>query len=179
MNGPEPGHMQGSAPVMTKTILEPDLGREYSYLRDSQVGQLVHSAGVVITAVNGLRLIYCSGKTATDDGADSPVARDTIVGVGDIAEQTRQVCRNLQRVLASAGATMDDVVRVRVYVVEPMSRDAFSKIHDARSEFFSPSHYPASTLVIVSGLARPDALIEMDADAVTSVEAPCRLQHQS
>jgi enamine deaminase RidA (YjgF/YER057c/UK114 family) len=156
----------------TKTILQPDLGREYSYLRESQVGQLTHSAGVVVTARDGLRFIYCSGKTATDDGADTAAGRDVIVGAGDIGAQTRQVCRNLQRVLASAGATMDDIVRVRVYVVHPMSRAAFSRIHDARSEFFSPRHYPASTLVVVSGLARPEAMIEMDADAVTGVNLP-------
>jgi len=50
-----------------------------------------------------------------------------------------------------------------------MSREAFGRIHDARSEFFSASHYPASTLVVVSGLARLEAMIEMDADAVTGV----------
>lgn len=150
---------------VVKEIIQPDLGKEYGYLRDSKVGELTHAAGVTITSGN-VRWVYCSGKTATDDGASSASERDSIVGGDDIYEQTRQVCRNLQRVLAAVGATLDDVVRVRVYVVAPLTPDKFILIHDARSEFFSRDHYPASTLVVVSGLARPQALIEIDADAV-------------
>lgn len=152
-----------------KEILNRDLGAEYAYLKDSKVGQLTHSAGVVITSAEGLRLIYCSGKTATNDTGATAAERDMIVGVGDIGEQTRQVCRNLQATLALAGATIDDIVRVRVYVVAPLDRASFAAIHDARAEFFSPEHYPASTLVVVSGLARAEALIEIDADAVVEV----------
>lgn len=153
-----------------KEILNRDLGSDYAYLKDSKVGQLTHSAGVVITSTGGLRLIYCSGKTATNDTATTAAERDSIVGVGDIGEQTRQVCRNLQATLALAGAAMDDIVRVRVYVVGSLDRAGFGAIHDARSEFFNPDHYPASTLVVVSGLARAEALIEMDADAVVELQ---------
>lgn len=153
---------------MQKEIIDRDLGREYRYLQNSKVGELTHSAGVVITTDGGIRLIYCSGKTATNDGAETSEDRDQIVGVGDIGEQTRQVCRNLQRVLGQAGAGMDDIVRVRVYVVGPLTEEAFAQVHDARSEFFSREHYPASTLVVVAGLARRDALIEIDADAVVA-----------
>lgn len=151
---------------MTKEIINPGLGKDYAYLKDSKVGQLTHSAGVIITNAEGLKFVYCSGKTATNDGAETAQERDSIVGVGDIGEQTRQVCRNLQNTLAAAGATMNDIVRVRVYVVGSLSRADFAAIHDARSEFFQPEHYPASTLIVVSGLARAEALIEMDADAV-------------
>jgi 2-iminobutanoate/2-iminopropanoate deaminase len=149
-----------------KRILGRDLGSEYAYLKNSKVGQLTHSAGVVISTQAGVAFVYCSGKTATDDGADTPEQRDSVVGVGDIGEQTRQVCRNIQRVLRQAGADIDDIVRVRVYVVGPLTPEMFAAIHDARSEFFSPEHYPASTLIVVSGLARREALIEIDAEAV-------------
>lgn len=149
-----------------RMTIQPDLGKDYAYLKDSKVKQLTHSAGVKISTSAGLSFIYCSGKTATDDGADTAEARDSIVGGDDIGEQTRQVCRNIQRTLAAAGATMADIVRVRVYVVGPLTNKMFAEIHDARSEFFEPETYPASTLVVVAGLARAEARIEIDADAI-------------
>jgi len=150
---------------MEKTIVNQDLGKGFAYLEESEVGQLTHSAGVIIDS-GDLRFVYCAGKTATNDQSDDPADWDTIVGEGDIKEQTRQVCRNLQGTLAAAGATLDDVVRVRVFVAPPFTKSEFSKVHDARAEFFSADHYPASTLVIVHALAREGALIEIDADAV-------------
>jgi enamine deaminase RidA (YjgF/YER057c/UK114 family) len=156
--------------MISKYVIQPDLGREYRYLAGSKVGQLTHSAGVVITDHFGHRTIHCSGKTATNDQASTPEERDRIVGVGDIYEQTRQVCRNIQGILATVGATMRDIVRVRVFVVAPLRVGDFAKIHDARAEFFDPEHYPASTLVLVAGLVRPEARIEMDAEAVVQVD---------
>ena len=50
----------------------------------------------------------------------------------------------------------------------PFTKEKFGAIHDARAEFFNKDHYPASTLVVVHELARPDAMIEIDADAVIS-----------
>ena len=62
---------------------------------------------------------------------------------------------------------MTDVVRVRVYVDEPALTEAnFQAIHEARGEFFEPSHFPASTLVEVSNLIRDGVLVEIDAEAV-------------
>lgn len=148
-----------------KQIIDPDYGRDLSLLEGSKVNELVHSAGVVVR-LGPVKLIYCSGKTATDDQAARKQDRERIVGLGDIREQTRQVLRNLGEVLAGVGATLDDVVRVRVFVVGPMTRAMFQQIHEARAEFFKREHYPASTLVVVSDLARPGALIEIDADAV-------------
>ena len=153
---------------MEKTIINPELGKGFSLFDNAAVDQLIHSAGTIIDH-GGLRHVYCSGKTATNDQSDDPADWDTIVGVGDIYEQTRQVCRNLQGTLAAAGATLDDVVRVRVFVAAPMTVEDFGRIHEARAEFFDPKHYPASTLVIVHALAREEALIEIDADAVLAI----------
>ena len=154
---------------MHKSIINAEVGKGSHLFEGAGVDQLTHSAGVVIEHA-GLRFIYASGKTATNDQSDDPADWDKIVGVGDIKEQTRQVCRNIQSTLAAAGATMDDVVRVRVYVTSPMAREDFHKIHEARAEFFTPAHYPASTLVVVDSLIRPEALIEIDADAVIEIE---------
>lgn len=143
---------------MEKTIINPELGKGWSLFEGAPVDQLIHSDGVVID-LDEVRLVYASGKTSTNDAGD-------LVHPGDIKEQTRQVIRNLQKTLESAGGTLDDVVRVRVFVAQPMTREDFHKIHEARAEFFKSEHYPASTLVIVHALVRPDALIEIDADAV-------------
>ena len=109
-----------------------------------------------------LTFVYLSGRTATDGDSD------VVVGVGDIAEQTRQVIRNLLSALEPLGGTIDDIVRVRVFMTPPFTKEKFGAIHDARAEFFNKDHYPASTLVVVHELARPDAMIEIDADAVIS-----------
>lgn len=143
---------------VTKTILNPDAGRGWSILEGSGVSQLIHSDGVCIDLGN-CKLVYVSGKTATDE-------QGQIVGEGDIKEQTRQVLRNIQKILQQAGGGIDDIVRVRVFVVGPLSDQAFGQIHEARAEFFSKAHYPASTLVVVERLVRKGALIEIDADAI-------------
>jgi enamine deaminase RidA (YjgF/YER057c/UK114 family) len=152
-----------------KTVLDPDYGEGLVELRGSGVSELIHSAGVVVET-SEVRFIYCSGRLATDDGAPTMEGRQRIVGLGDIKEQTRQVIRNLKATLNQVGADIDDIVRVRVYVVGPMTREMFGHIHEARAEFFHKEHYPASTLVVVSGLVREGALIEIDAEAVVSVK---------
>ena len=147
--------------MVDKTIINPDIGSGWSALDTSEVKELVHSGGVVVEA-GDLTFVYLSGRTATDGDTD------VVVGVGDIKEQTRQVIRNLLSALEPLGGTIDDIVRVRVYITPPFTKEKFGAIHDARAEFFNKDHYPASTLVIVHGLARPDAMIEIDADAVIS-----------
>lgn len=145
--------------MVTKRIINADIGTDWNVFKGSGVNELIHSGGVVVEA-GDLTFVYLSGRTATA-GDD-----DTIVGVGDIKEQTRQVIRNLLSALEPVGGTIDDIVRVRVYMTKPFSREKFAQIHEARSEFFHKEHYPASTLVVVHALAREDALIEIDADAV-------------
>ena len=150
---------------MHKTIIDPGYGQGLEELKGSGVTEPIFSAGVIIDS-GDLRFVYLSGRVATDDAAPTAEGRQLIVGIGDVKEQTRQVLRNLQVTLGEAGGVLDDIVRVRVYVLAPMTREAFGQIHEARAEFFRREHYPASTLVVVAGLVRADALIEIDADAV-------------
>ena len=147
--------------MVDKTIIKPDIGTGWSVFEGSGVNELVHSGGVVVEA-GDLTFVYLSGRTATDGDSD------VIVGEGDIREQTRQVIRNLLSALEPVGGTIDDIVRVRVYITPPFSKEKFAAIHEARAEFFHKDHYPASTLVIVHGLARDGAMIEIDADALIS-----------
>ena len=103
------------------------------------------------------KMVFVSGQVARDlDG--------NVVGVGDIYAQTRQVLRNMQAVLAESEATMDDVVKVTVFVTNLEEHLVAS--HEVRSEFFK-NGYPASSLVEVSRLVHKDFLIEIEAIAVT------------
>ena len=101
------------------------------------------------------RVLHISGHVSQD-------ADGRTVGQGDMEAQTRQVLENIRDVLTSVGGTMDDVVKVTVFVTDVAE---ISKIHAVRSEFFNKP-YPASTLVQVAQLIDPDWLIEIEAVAV-------------
>jgi 2-iminobutanoate/2-iminopropanoate deaminase len=101
------------------------------------------------------KVLHLSGQVSQD-------ASGTVVGAGDIRAQTRQVLENLRTVLAAAGGTMDDIARVTVYVTD---MGGLAQIHEVRAQFFTPP-YPASTLVEVKRLVKPEYLIEIEAVAV-------------
>ena len=101
------------------------------------------------------RIVFISGMT-------SKAADGSIVGVGDIKAQTRQMCENVKAAVEAAGGTMADICRVDVYVKDMAG---FDIIHRVRREYF-PDPPPASTMVAVSGFTHPDFLIEMAAIAV-------------
>jgi 2-iminobutanoate/2-iminopropanoate deaminase len=98
--------------------------------------------------------LYVSGIVPVD-------ANGAVVGGDDVAAQARQVFANMERVLAAAGATAADVVKVTVYLLDVDDRP---KINPVRQEFFGAAR-PASTLVEVSRLAVPGALVEIEAVA--------------
>jgi reactive intermediate/imine deaminase len=89
-----------------------------------------------------------------------PLAEDgSLVGEGDVAEQARQVLRNLGAVLRAAGASPADVLKVTVYLTDIGDR---ALINPVRREFFGEAR-PASTLVEVSALAIPGMKVEIEA----------------
>ncbi len=100
-------------------------------------------------------LLFISGTTATDENLK-------IVGVGDIAEQTRQIFRKWEPILRAAGASFDNVVDTTDYFV---TLEGYAGTADVRREFFRPP-YPAATGVQVARLIRPEALIEIKGIAV-------------
>lgn len=113
----------------------------------------IFSAGVKVTAG---QLVFVSGQVARNSQGET-------VGKGDITAQTRQVLENIKTVLESAGATMDDVVKVSVFVTN--LEEHFTQIHEVRAQYFKKD-YPASTMVEVKALANKDLLIEIEAVAV-------------
>ena len=85
-----------------------------------------------------------------------------IVGRGDVGAQTRQVLESLKAILAEAGASLEDVVKVTVFI---RNMADFKAIHEVRAQYF-PKDPPASTMVEVSRLVDEDLLIEIEATAV-------------
>jgi len=85
-----------------------------------------------------------------------------LVGKGDMRAQAEQAFANLQAVLAASGATVRDVVKLTTLCTE---RSGIPALREIRQRVFG-THTPASTLMIVAGLASPDLLVEIEAVAV-------------
>lgn len=102
--------------------------------------------------------LYLSGQVALDEEGN-------VVGENDIEVQARQVFRNMQRVLASAGATFTDVARLTTYFSASLTLETTNRYWEVRREFFG-DHRPASTGLQVAGLIYPTLLLEVDAIAI-------------
>ncbi|MDP6706076.1 MAG: RidA family protein [Alphaproteobacteria bacterium] len=107
-------------------------------------------------AVRAGGFLFISGMTATNE-------RREIVGPGDIVAQARHIFQKMEKVLAAAGASFDDVVETTEYFT---SLDDYARTAEVRREAFGGPPYPAATGVRVAGLIREEALIEIKATAV-------------
>ncbi len=100
--------------------------------------------------------VFISGQVALDgDGK--------LIGEGDAAAQTEQVFRNLRTVVEACGGSMADIVKITIFVTDAAYRPAVAA---ARQKHFADGHYPASTYLVVSGLAVPQLLVEIEAVAM-------------
>ena len=123
---------------LTPATLSPPFG--YSHVVEAPAGTMV----------------YISGQVPLD-------AEGQLVGGGDFAAQTRQVFENITRALEAADATWSDVVKLDYFLRDV---DQIGAVRAIRDEYVDTANPPASTLVEVSSLFRPDVLVEIQAVAI-------------
>ena len=115
-------------------------------------GQIM-SHGVQVKQV--ANLVFVSGQAALDENRQ-------VVGMGDVGAQTRYTLEKIKAVLEEAGASIEDITKVTVFVTN--IKEDFGAIHEARAEFWKKD-FPASTMVEVQALAVDGLRIEIDAIA--------------
>ena len=101
------------------------------------------------------RHVFVSGTTATDEDGN-------VIGLGSAYEQAVYIIELIDLALKVAGASLNDVVRTRIYIVNMDDWEAVSKAH---GEYFSEIR-PANTLIQTGGLIGEGYLVEMEAEAL-------------
>jgi enamine deaminase RidA (YjgF/YER057c/UK114 family) len=117
-----------------------------------EAADTIYSAAI---ETSGGRTLYIAGQTGRDRNGETVL--------GDIRAQARLVFRNIGALLTAAGGTFANVVKTTVFIVDARYGPIYREIQD---EFITEPPYPASTLLVVAALARPEYLIEIEGIAV-------------
>jgi enamine deaminase RidA (YjgF/YER057c/UK114 family) len=130
--------------------------------RDAYPDQALDNDLCMVVRANNT--VYVRGQTAMDlDGK--------IIGVGDAAAQTENAMRCAKILLEEAGARLQDIVKITIYITDRAYREPVYRVIGR----WLKGVYPVSTGLIVQGLARPEYLMEIDVIAEISVDqAPTR-----
>ena len=114
----------------------------------------VHPTAGYSHAVRNGNMVLISGQVAQDKAGN-------LVGAGDFIAQARQVFQNLKNITEELGGSLSDIAKITIFLTDPRHIEPF---RTARNEFMGEP-FPASTLLIIDGLARPEWLIEVEATA--------------
>ena len=125
-----------------------------NYLKNDRAQSRGYSQAVV---TEGGRTIWLAGQVAAEDGTGRSLA-------ADFDGQVREVFGRLGRTLEEAGGRLADVVTMTVFITDARLGDRFTQL---RREIFG-DNYPASALITVAGLARPEMLVEVQGIAVVA-----------
>jgi enamine deaminase RidA (YjgF/YER057c/UK114 family) len=109
----------------------------------------------VVVAPDG-RTVYIAGQVALDSTGQ-------LIGAGDFRAQTERVFQNLRRALASVGGSLDDLAKTTTFITDLKHVPA---IRELRAKYFERARPPANSMVVVSSLARPELLVEIEGVAV-------------
>jgi reactive intermediate/imine deaminase len=139
-------------------IIAQDQEKDLKVMNDPHIRFLNRAPGGYsqVVEVRGGRTLYISGQIPLDSSGQ-------VVGSGDFTAQIKQVFANLKARLDEAGASFNDVVKLNFYLTDGSD---IQILRDVRDSFLNREQPPASTLVIVKQLLRPELLIEVDAIAV-------------
>jgi len=113
----------------------------------------------IVEVTGPAKTIYISGQVAYESDG-------TLIGAGDMKTQAEQVFKNLQAALTAAGATFSDVVKMNTYITD---MDKAPVVREVRARYFGDVT-PASTLVQVVHLARPELMLEIEVVAIVAAQ---------
>ena len=121
-------------------------------------------SGVAWETIVGYSRAVRIGQIVAVAGTTAALPGGGVVGKDDPAEQTREVIRRIEAALVAVGATLNDVVRTRMFVTDIASWEQIGRAH---GEFFADIR-PVATMVQVAALIEPQLLVEIEADAVVT-----------
>lgn len=119
-------------------------------------------------AVRVGNVVYVAGTTATDENG-------AVVGAGDPGAQTAYILQKIGRALNAAGATLEDVVRTRIYITQVDDWEAVAREHGRVFEHIRP----VNTLVAVAALVGSEYRVEVEAEAVIDASDRSRTHEQA
>lgn len=124
--------------------------------------EYMNPSGIADPSASGFTAVVKAGNTVYIAGMVAQDENGNVVGAGDTEAQTRQIWRNIEVAVTAAGGSLADIVKTTTYVT---GIEHGAAVRAVRNELF-PSNPPTSTLLVVSELANPAYVVEIESIAV-------------